>query len=196
MVALSGAEQQLVPRIVGIARLARVRPALQQQLHDFRVARAHGLVNGKLIPMLSIDQSPVFREERLHFRQVAERAGLEERPGVVTVQLLDAINVSPRLHFLWLRESVGHSQNRPAAELARAGPGLGGNGFIFGGILRRYLPFNNSFLIFSGRLELASHARAASGSSLSHSVAIVRVILLRTPSPVMVCAHSRAVDGA
>src|SRR6185295_13964321 len=111
MPALSGAEQQLVPRIVGIARLTRVRAALQLQLHNFRVARVHGLVNGKLIPMLSVDQSPVFREERLHLRQISERAGLEERPGVVTVQLLDAINVSPRLHLLGLFESgVVHSQ--------------------------------------------------------------------------------------
>src|SRR5436189_6232942 len=113
MPALSSAEQQLVPRIVGIARLTWVRAALQQQLHNFRVACAHGLVNGKLIPMLSVDQSPVFREERLHLWQVAERAGLEERPGVVTVQLLDAIDVSPCLHLLGLCESgVVHSQGR------------------------------------------------------------------------------------
>src|SRR5438552_3491732 len=123
MLALSGAEEQLVPRIVGIARLTWVRAALQQQLHNFRVAPAHGLVNGKLIPMLSVDQSPVFREERLHFRQIAERAGLEERPGVVTVQLLDAINVSPRLHLLGLCEAgVLHSQGRLTMELTRAAP--------------------------------------------------------------------------
>src|SRR5437016_5958456 len=123
MPALSGAEQQLVPRIVGIARLTRVHAARQQQLHNFRVARAHGLVNGKLIPMLSVDQSPVFREERLHLRQVAERAGLEERPGVVTVQLLDAINVSPRLHLLGLCESgVVHSQSRLTIVLRQGGP--------------------------------------------------------------------------
>src|SRR5262249_10801746 len=53
-------------------------------------------------------------------RQLAEGAGPEERPGVVTVQFLDAVNVSPRLHFLRLCESVGHSPGRLTLCVRRA----------------------------------------------------------------------------
>jgi hypothetical protein len=78
---------------------------LQTVRVDFRVARAHGQVDWKLVPELGVHQSPVLRHERLGLHQVARRTRLEKRPGVVAIQLLDAVHISGRLHLFRLRHA-------------------------------------------------------------------------------------------
>ena len=74
---LVSAKEQLVPRVVGKAGLARVGAVVQKELDDLRVARAHGQVDGKLVPELGVHQAPVLRHERLGLRQVVRGTRLE-----------------------------------------------------------------------------------------------------------------------
>ena len=76
------------------------------------MAHEHGHVDGKPVPELRVDQPPVLRQERLHFRDVATSARLEQRPGIIAVQLLDATDIGLRLHLLRLRHRRRGSPGR------------------------------------------------------------------------------------
>jgi hypothetical protein len=63
------------------------------------MARANGHVNGKLIPVLRVNQASILREESFYFSQIAQRASLKHSPGIVTIYFFDAIDVGLRLHL-------------------------------------------------------------------------------------------------
>src|SRR5262249_28550279 len=79
---LAGIEEQLIPGIVSVDRLAGVGPLFQQQFDDLRTPRNHSHVDGKAVPARSIDQLPVFRQEGLYLRAIAPGTGFVQRPGL------------------------------------------------------------------------------------------------------------------
>src|SRR5687768_14801192 len=102
---LLGHEQQLIPGIVCVSRLAGVRSALKKQLYDLMVSRSNRVVYGELIPVLRIREARVSVEKRPGRRQIAKSAGLEQGPSVEAVQRLDAINIGAGLHRFGLRNA-------------------------------------------------------------------------------------------
>ena len=105
--ALLGDGQQLVPGVVGIARLPRIRPCLQQQLDHLGMVLAHRHVDGKLVPVLGVDQPGVALEQGADLSHIAGTAGAEELPGPVPVHRLDPALVALRLHAFRLQQT-GH----------------------------------------------------------------------------------------
>ena len=105
--ALLGDSQQLVPRVVGIARLPRIRPGPQQQLDHLGMVLAHRHVDGKLVPVLGVDQPGIAVEQGADPLQISGPAGAEELPGPVPVHRLDPALVALRLHAFRLQQT-GH----------------------------------------------------------------------------------------
>ena len=96
--ALGGDGQQLVPGVVGVARLAGVGAGLQQQLHDVGMALPDRHVDGKLVPVLGVDEVRVPAEEATRAGQAAGGAGAEQVPGVAAVHGHHAVDVALRVH--------------------------------------------------------------------------------------------------
>ena len=122
--ALIGDGQQLVPGVVGVARLARDRRRPpQQQLHHGGMALPDRHVEGELVPVLGVDEVRIADEETPRSRQVARGAGAEQGPGVAAVHGDHAVHVVVRVHGggtgeAGLAQGEGAVRRRPAASVA------------------------------------------------------------------------------
>ena len=68
------------------------------------MALAHRHVDGKLIPVLGIDQLGIAVEQRADPRQIAGPAGAKERPSLVPVHGFDPVLVVLGLHAFGLKQ--------------------------------------------------------------------------------------------
>jgi hypothetical protein len=68
----------------------------------------HRHMNGKLIPVLRIDQLRIAIEQGAHPRHITGPAGAKKRPSLVAVHRLDAVLILVGLHFFGLQQT-GHA---------------------------------------------------------------------------------------
>gem|GEM_PF-6987588 len=96
--------EQLVPRVVGVARLSRISAFLEQHLNDVRVPLSGGHVNGKLVPVLRIDEIGVPVEEIPDARQVTGGRGAEQGPCIPAIHRYDTVDIALGIHRFGLAE--------------------------------------------------------------------------------------------